>query len=71
MDRSRNYHSDCGNPITKEHIWYEFTDKWILAQLQITRIYFTDHMKLEKKDQSVDDSFLLRRTKYSQEQIQR
>jgi hypothetical protein len=48
-------------------------DKWILAQkLQITRIQLTDHMKLEKKDQSVGASILLRRrTKCSQEQIWR
>jgi hypothetical protein len=50
------------------------TDKWILAQkLQITRVQFTDHMKLNKKeDQSVGASVLLkRRTKCSQEKIQR
>jgi hypothetical protein len=49
------------------------TDKWILAQkFQITKIYFTDHMKLKKEDQSVGDSALLRRgTKYSQEQVWR
>ena len=29
----------------KEHTWYAFTDKWILAQkLRITKIKFTDHM---------------------------
>jgi hypothetical protein len=53
---------------------YAITDKWILAQkLQITRIKFTDHMKLKKKeDQSVGASVLLRRrTKHSQEQIWR
>jgi hypothetical protein len=37
------------------------TDKWILAQkVQITKIQFTDHMKLKKKDQSVDTSVFLR-----------
>jgi hypothetical protein len=58
----------------KENTWYALTDKWILAQkLQITRIQFTDHMKLNKKeDQSVGASVLLRRrTKYSLEQIWR
>jgi hypothetical protein len=35
---------------------------WILAQkLRIPKIQFTSHMKLKKKDQSVDTSFLLRR----------
>jgi hypothetical protein len=39
------------------------TDKWILAQkLQITKIQFTDHMKLKKKeDQSVGAWVLLRK----------
>jgi hypothetical protein len=58
----------------KEHIRYALTDKWVLAQkLQITKIQFTDHMKLKKKeDQSVGALVLLRRrTKYSQEQIWR
>ena len=58
----------------KEQAWYVLTDKWILAQkLQITRIKFTDHMNLNKKeDQSVGASVLFgRRTKYSQEQVWR
>ena len=76
MDRTRKYHPECGNPIVKEHTWYALTDKWILAQkLQITRIQFTDHMKLKKeKDQSLGASvqfFLERRTTYSGEQIWR
>ena len=51
---------------------HALTDKWIFAQkLQISRIQFTDCMKLNKKeDQSVGALVLLRRgTKYSQEQI--
>ena len=49
------------NPISKEHARYALIDKWILAQkLQITRIQFTDHMKLKKKeDQSVGASSFL------------
>jgi hypothetical protein len=45
------------------HTWYAFTDKWILAQkLRISKIQFTDYMKLKKKeDQSVGASVLLRR----------
>jgi hypothetical protein len=56
MYRTRKYHPERGNPIKKENTWYAFTDKWILAQkIQITRIQFTGHMKLKKKeDQSVD-----------------
>jgi hypothetical protein len=44
-----------------------------VPDLQITRIKFTDHMKLnKKKDQCVGASVLLRRrAKYSQEQIWR
>jgi hypothetical protein len=45
-------------PITKQHIWYALTDKWILSlKLGIPKIQFTDHMKhKKKKDQSVDAS---------------
>jgi hypothetical protein len=32
MDGSGGYHPKWGNLITKEHIWYALTDKWILAQ---------------------------------------
>jgi hypothetical protein len=74
MDRTRKYHPECGIPITKEHTWYAFTDKWILTQkLGIPKIQFTDHLKLNKKeDQCVGGSTILRRrTKYSQEQIWR
>ena len=41
--------------------------------IQITRIQFTDHMKLNKKEDQSVDALLLprRRTKYSQEQIWR
>jgi hypothetical protein len=63
MDQTRKYHPECGNPITKEHTWYTFADKWLLAQkLGIPKIQFTDNIKLKKKeDQSVDSSVLLRR----------
>ena len=70
----RKYHPEGNNPITKEHTCYTLTDKWILApKYQIPKIQFTDHMKLNKKeDQGVNASVLLkRRTKYSQEQIWR
>ena len=62
MDESGRYHPEWGNPITKEHMWYALTDKWILAQkLRIPKIPFAKHMKLKKKeDQNVDTSFLLR-----------
>jgi hypothetical protein len=74
MDGTRKYHPEWGNPIAKERTWYALTDKWILApKLQITKIQFADHMKLKKKkDQNMGASFLpKRRTKYSEEQIQR
>jgi hypothetical protein len=63
MDGTRKYHPDSGKPVIKEHTWYAFTHKWILAQkLRISKIQFTDHMKLKKsEDQSVDASILLRR----------
>jgi hypothetical protein len=40
---------------SQKKIWYALTDTWILApKLHITRIQFTDHMKLNKKqDQSI------------------
>ena len=48
MDGTRRYHSEYGNPITKEHTLYALTDKWIVAQkLGILKIQFTDHMKLK------------------------
>jgi hypothetical protein len=61
MDGTRKY-PEWGNPITKEHTWYAFTGKWILAQkLRIHKIQFTDHMQFKKKeDQSVDVSVLRR-----------
>jgi hypothetical protein len=62
MDGSGGYHPEWGSPITKEHTWYAFTDKWILVQkLRIPKIQFAKHMKLKKKeDQSVSTLFLLR-----------
>jgi hypothetical protein len=59
----RKYPPERGNPVTKEHMWYAFTDKWILAQkLRIPKIQLTDHVQIKKKtDQSVDASILLRR----------
>jgi hypothetical protein len=50
-------------PITKNHTWYTLTDNWILAQkLRISKIQFTDNMKLKKKeDQSMYTPVLLRR----------
>jgi hypothetical protein len=61
MDGPGGHHPEWGNPITKEHIWYELTDKWRLAQkLIIPKIQFAKHMKLKKEDQSVDTSLLLR-----------
>jgi hypothetical protein len=63
MNGIRKYHPEWGNPVTKEHTWFILTDKWILAQkFIISKIQFTDHTKLKKKeDQSVDASVLLRR----------
>ena len=62
MDGTRKYHTEWGNPITKEHTWYTFTDRWILAQkLGIPKIQFIDHVKLKKKeDHSVDTLVHLR-----------
>jgi hypothetical protein len=48
MDRTRKYHPECGNLIAKGDTWYALIDKWILApKLKITKIQFTDHMKLK------------------------
>jgi hypothetical protein len=61
MDGSQGYHSEWGNPITKEYTWYALIDKWILAQkLRIPKIQFEKHMKFKKEDQSVDTLLLLR-----------
>jgi hypothetical protein len=58
MDGIINYHPELGNPITKAHMWYALTHKWILDQkFRIPKIQFTDYMKLKKKeDQSVGAS---------------
>jgi DNA recombination-dependent growth factor C len=62
MDGTRKYHSELGNSVTKGHLRYALTDKWILAKkFGIPKIQFTDHMKpKKKKEQSVDASVLLR-----------
>jgi hypothetical protein len=67
MNRTRKY-PEWGNPLTKEHTWYLLTDKWIVAQkLQIPKIHFTDHRKLnQKEDQTVVlQSFSESEIKYS------
>ena len=62
MDGSEGFHPEWGIPVTKELTQYILTDKWILAQkFRIPKIQFAKHMKLKKKDQSVDTSLLLRR----------
>jgi len=62
MDGSGGYHSEWGNPITREHTWYALINKWVLVQkLRIPNIKFTKHMKLKKEDQCVDTFMLLRR----------
>jgi hypothetical protein len=59
MDETRKYHPEWGNPITKEHTRYVFTDKWILApKLGIAKIQFTDHRSSRRRKTKV---FLLRR----------
>jgi hypothetical protein len=55
MDGSGGYHSERGNPITKELTLYALTVKWILAQkLRIPEIQFANHMKLKKKEDRMD-----------------
>ena len=73
IDRTRKYHPEWGNPVTKEHIWFVLTEKWILApKFRIPKIQFIDHMKLKKKTKVwVLQSFLEKGTKYSVEQIWR
>jgi hypothetical protein len=65
MDGSGGYYLKWGNPITKEHTWYAFTNKWTLAQkLRTPKVQFVKHMKHKKKeDQSVDTLILLRKEK--------
>jgi hypothetical protein len=54
-------YSEWGKSVTKEHTCYALTDKCLLAQNFKTKIQFTEHMKVKKKDeQSVDDPVLLR-----------
>ena len=73
MCATGKYHSEWGNPITKEHTWYALTDKWILTQnLGISKTQLTDKMNLKNmEEQSMDTlSFLEGGTKYLQEEIQ-
>ena len=62
MDGPGGHHPERGNPITKEHTWSAITDLLTLGQnLGITKIQFTDYMKLKKKkNQSVGTLALLR-----------
>jgi hypothetical protein len=61
MDGSGGYHSEQGNPITKEHTLYALTNKWILAEkLRIPKIQFTKQIKFKKEGQNMDTLFLLR-----------
>jgi hypothetical protein len=61
MDRTRKYHPECGNPITKEHTWYVLIDKWVLAQnLRISKIHEA-HGPHKAQDQSVGASVFLRK----------
>jgi hypothetical protein len=51
MAGSGGYHPERRNPVPKEHTRYALTDKWLLAQnLGITKMQFTDHMKLMRKE---------------------
>jgi hypothetical protein len=57
MVKISKYNPEWGKPVTKEHTWYVLTDKWILAQkLRILNIQFTDHMKLKKKEDEIEQN---------------
>jgi hypothetical protein len=45
VDTQIIFHSDSGNPVTKEHIWYK---------LRIPMIQLTEHMKYKKKDDNTE-----------------
>jgi hypothetical protein len=62
MDGTRKYHPGQGNSDAKEHTWYVFTDKWILAhKFTMPMIQPTDQMELRRmEDQGVDVSVLHR-----------
>jgi hypothetical protein len=62
MDASGGCCPECGNSVRKEHTWYAFTDKWILAQkLRIPKIQFAKQKKIKRReDQLVDTPSLLR-----------
>ena len=62
MDGSSKYYPEWGNAITKEHIWYSFTDKWILAQkLRIPRYNSQTWSSRRRMTKSMDTLVLLRR----------
>lgn len=50
----------------RKHKWYSHICNWILSlKLGIPKMQFTDHMKLQKDEQSVDALVILRRGKKS------
>jgi len=59
MDGTRKYYPKW---VTKEHMWYAFTDKWIFAEtFGIPKKKIIHHMKFKKKEeQNVDCLILLR-----------
>ena len=63
IDGSRNYHPEWGNSVTKQHISYILTDKWILGKIHgIPTVQLTERMKLKRKeDKRVHTSVLLQR----------
>ena len=71
MDVTRKCHPEQGNPVTKEHTWYAFTNKRMLVQkLKINKLQFTLHRKLKKKEDLSEGALVTLRkgTKYLQEQ---
>jgi hypothetical protein len=48
MDGIRKYHLVWHNPVSKEHTCYALNDEWIIVQMfEISKVQFTDNMKLK------------------------
>ena len=56
MHGTKAYHTECCNPIRREHTWHKLTDKWKLGiERGIPMIQSKDHMKIKRKEEVEDD----------------
>jgi hypothetical protein len=60
MERTWEYHLECGNPVSNAHEWYILTYKWLLPiKHRIPILHPTDPKKLRKKKGTSSDALIL------------